>query len=304
MERRGEVSRQPRALCRIAGLAAALAVFAACRREPSAVARLDVHPTTVVVAYSQARPLELTWTVDAPLAGASGPPTVFVHLLAAPGNVQRTFDHALPAQWQPGESITDTIRIYQSALGPPLMPGRYQLSVGLYDAKGRRWPIKTAGPLIDRFEYGVATVQVPADSADLPRFLFSSSWLAPETGTDRQVMARRWLAGPGTLKITGVHHAGTVWLSLRIPSANGEGSRLVLDPGAGSASVLVTAGCGEVEASLSGAGVHDVEVPVPFDPASDECEIRIQPNFYLTAAESFERRSVVLENLAWTPEGG
>jgi hypothetical protein len=284
-------------------LALGLAATGGCHRRTAPVARLLVEPSTLVLGYPQARTLDLSWTIDAPLGVTGGNPTVFVHLLDEPGSVLRTFDHPLPGAWRPGSSFVDTVRIYQSALAQPLRPGRYQLSVGLYDQEGRRWPLAAPGPELDRYEYGVATVVVPADSADIPRFLFSNDWLPRETGTDRQVLARRWLSGPGSLKITGVRQAGTVWLGLRIPPTDVPGSHLVLEPGGEAPSVVVSASCTSMETGLSGSGEHDVELPVPGDVAGGECEIRITPNFYLTAPDSFEHRSLVLENLAWTPQG-
>ena len=48
---------------------------------------------------------------------------------------------------------------------------------------------------------------------------FSADWLPVENGTDRQIVARRWLERDGALRIRGYDEPGAVWLRLGIPTA-------------------------------------------------------------------------------------
>jgi hypothetical protein len=281
----------------------AAGVAAGCGGAPDPVARLESAPSRVTLPYPGYADLELVLEplseLDAAVAAAR--PVVFVHLLAEPGDVRRTFDHPLAARWLPGVPRTLEVRLYQSALAPPLAAGRYSLSVGLYQPGGERWALETAGREVGSLEYLVAEVEAPSPPGNGVRFDFSPGWRAPESGTDRQVLARRWLAGPGVIRVSGVQRGGVVWMVMRIPSAEDPGARLVLAEGADETEVLITVDCGAAEAHVAGAGVHDIELPLYPEAGADSCQIRFQPNFHQVLEDTFERRSVVLEVLSWRP---
>lgn len=279
-----------------------------CGGAPEPVARLTAQPTTLKLGFPETRTVRFSWEPLAALApqkGAAGRPVVFVHLLDGEGEVVRTFDHPFPETWQPGKPVSYDVEIYQSALAPPLPPGPYRLTIGLYGAQsGERWPLEVAGgrePL-PRSEYPLADVAIEGAGAS-PRFVFSPAWLPVEPGGDRQLLALRWLgADAGAIRAEGVRSAGTLLLALRIPAGDGAGESLQLAaPAASVPSVLVSATCGGMESELSGPGPHRVEIPVSEPPADGVCEIRLQPNFRLRIQGAEKERSVLLENVSWAP---
>lgn len=285
--------------------------FAGCAREETPVARLSAEPSRLELGYSEVRELHLSWHLLEPLesggdavageAAGAPEPRVFLHVIDTPGEVLRTYDHEFPAAWQPGEDVEYTVRIHQSALGPPLAAGHYTLTAGLYAADGRRWPLAVEGEKIDRREYGVAEIDVSPPSAS-PVFRFSDTWRPIESGIDRQVLGRRWLAGRGSIWITRAEEVRTVWMELMIPTPEPGLSRMILQEGAGEPALVVTSACGEVEIVLTGAGRHELEVPVgsATEDGPSECEIVFQPNYELVFSGSLERRTVLLEALAWS----
>ncbi len=285
-------------------LAAALCL-AGCGGAPEPVARLSAKPATLQLGFPETRKVQFSWELLAPLGEGSDKPVVFVHLLDGEGEVMRTFDHAFPEPWQSGKQVSYDVEVYQSALAPPLPPGPYRLTVGLYGAQsGERWPLEVAGggePL-PRSEYPLVEVQaVASDTA--PRFVFSPTWLPVEPGGDRQVLALRWLSpAEGVLRAEGLRSAGTLLLALRIPAGDGAGESLQLEaPAASGPSVVVSTTCGGMESSLSGPGPHRVEIPVAAAPADGVCEIRLRPNFRLRLEGAQKERSVLLENASWAP---
>ncbi len=276
---------------------AALALsLAACEAPGPPVARLAVGPEVLEVTYPGYTQMTLTWEHEAreALEDLAGEPRVFVHLLDEGGAVTRTFDHSLPFEWQEAGSAEYQIKLYQSALAPPLAAGSYPLSIGLYDREGNRWPLEVAGEEIDDGEYLVATVEVLEPASGFPMFYFSPEWKAIETGNDRQVLGRRWLGESGSLRVTRVGRPGTLWLQIGIPGEAAEGKVFVLSEGAAEPTVSVRGDCGAFEATASGAGSHEVEIPI-----DAECEITFEPNFYLESKGTLDRDSIALENLAW-----
>ena len=158
--------------CHRAGLvglavaAAAMALFAGCGRDRP-VAELRAEPAEVRLDYPRFVDLTLTFRITGEPPGGPGPlPIVFVHLLDGAGTVVRTFDHTFPEPWKVGATVTDRVTLYQSALARPLTPGRYRLTVGLYDPE-RRWPL-TAGIEADRREYVAADVIVSGNDSQRP----------------------------------------------------------------------------------------------------------------------------------------
>lgn len=281
-----------------------LVAFGGCGGSESPVARLEVEPTEHNLEYPGFVKLRLRWKIEAPLEELEGEPLVMVHLLEEPGVVLRTFDHPVRFDWQPGRSLEYEIRLFQSSLAPPLSPGTYILSVGLYDKGGKRWPLEVTGKAVDRFEYQMGEVLVAEESDETPMFSFSQTWMPIEGGVDRQVLARRWLVGEGSIRVSEIPEAGTVWMVINLPSPQEGSEELILENGAKEPVVQVSNSCGESEVSIAGQGLHEIEfamAPGPEGQLPEECEITIRPNFQVLALDTLARRSVSLEVLAWSP---
>lgn len=269
------------------------------------VARLAVEPGSLELPYGAYADVGFRWT---PLVEVEGSPRVFVHLVDGDGELVRTFDHDLTGGWHVGRESSYRARIYQSLLAPPLPPGSYVLTAGIYDpSDGERWPVETMGEEAGRSEYRIATVEVPERSEGaplVPGIHFTEVWSPTLAGNDRQVIAYRWLTEEGTIRLDELQSRGTVWLALGVPAeVAGDMRRRIVDPpdgGDGVPRVEVTATCSDFAAQVSGQGTHGVEVPV--EPAPDGCEIALDPNFVLESP-SGDRRSLTLEVLAWNPAG-
>jgi hypothetical protein len=275
---------------------------AGCRRAPEPVAKLTLPSKQFELAHGRLVPLELRWEPTKPLPSLPvAAPLVFVHLLDAQGNVARTFDHPLQGRWQPGSQIVDRVPLYHSAIGPALAPGDYRLTVGLYDGKDKRFALTVDGEMLKRQEYVVAQVKVPEVSPSAPAFTFSPEWLTPEPGGDRQAVARRWLAGDGSLEARGLAAPARVWMLLRIPEAEPP-LRMLLEPGATLPSVKVAASCGgELSAVVSGVGFHDIAVPAR---VAGPCAIGFDTNYTVVEMGTGRKISLGLEQLGWEPGAG
>lgn len=269
---------------------------AGCGDKAPAVARVEVTPSTVRLGYPEIQTLHLNWQPVAPLEGVSVQPTVFLHLRDDKNEVVRTFDHPFPQKWREGTPVAYDAKLFQSLLAPPLAPGKYRLTIGLYEGK-TRWPIAGAGEKIDKREYVAATVEVPT-GATAPSFAFSPSWLPVEDGNDKYVVARRWLNGRGVIGVKDVREAGSVWLLLRIPRGNEPNEQLQVE-GGGVPSLLVRGTCGGMETNISGPGMHEVEIQIDGPSPTGVCRIAFVPNFTITSAVTHQVRSVSLENAAW-----
>jgi hypothetical protein len=279
---------------------AALSLVAGCGGKKTPVARVEVEPRAVRLPFSQAQPLHLTWTPSASLEGEQ--PTVFIHLLDSQRKVIRTFDHAFPQRWREGAPVSYDVKLYQSALAPPLAEGKYPLTLGLYGKDNKRWPLDGLGEAKGRDEYEVGIVEVPPQKPN-PRFAFSPTWLPIEPGGDRQVLARRWMPEQAAIRLLRQSEPGTVWLVLQIPATNTPDVKLTLEPGASTPSVLVAGTCGGAETNLTGQGLHEVELPMDLPPAGDFCRVQLRSNFMIQPTVG-RPRSVSLENVAWVPGGG
>ena len=287
----------------------ALFLAGSCRRAKDPVARLEVTPARLRLAYPEVRDLHLAWEPAAPLGEGRPRPIVFVHLLDAGGRVVRTFDHPFPEDWTPGVAVEYDVEIYQSALGPALPAGTYPLTVGLYQAGGERWPLEVAaiaGVDRGRREYAVGTVEVPEPAAGRPRFDFLGDWAVVVAGADSQVLAYRWLQGQGSIAVADPPGPGRVQLALDLPGSADPSTLLVLTGDAQTATVLVTTSCGDAMACVSGAGRHWVEVPIGAAAAgaTGACEVKLTPSFYLVTTGSPVRRAATLEVLGWRPDDG
>ena len=282
---------------------AAVSLAAACGGgKQTPVARVDVEPRLVRLPFGQAQTVRLTWTPSAPLEGET--PTVFVHLLDGEHKVARTFDHPFPQRWREGEPLTDDFKVYQSALAPPLPAGKYQVVAGLYGRDGKRWPLDGLGESVGRDEYKAFEVEVPNRNPS-PRFAFAPTWMDVEAGGDRQVLARRWLLNRAAFRLVDQKEPGTVWMVLQIPPNTLSDYKMILDAGATTPSVLIRGNCGGTETSVTGSGLHEVEVNVDAPPAGDFCHFTLSANFALQPLiPTVKARSVSLENVAWIPGGG
>src|SRR6185295_14991693 len=226
---------------------AAAALTAACGGKHTPVARVEVEPHQVPLPFSQVRTVHLTWTPTAALDGEQ--PTVFVHLLDDRRKVVRTFDHAFPQRWREGAPVSYDVKLYQSALAPPLPAGKYGLTLGLYAKDGKRWALDGLGEPVARDEYRAGEVEVPPQKPHL-RFAFSNTWLPAEPGGDKQVLARRWMAERAAIRLLNQRGPGTVWMVVKIPETNEPDYKLVLDPGATAPSVMAVGSCGGTETNL------------------------------------------------------
>lgn len=280
-----------------------LVLLGACEKAPPPVAEVQLATDQIRLPYPGFDELQMTWRLLEPLGETLGEPQAFVHLLDGDGDVVRTFDQILPFDWQPGESRSLEIMAYQSALAPPLAAGTYGLSVGLYDLSGKRWPLRTTGREVDDHEYEIAEVEVDGDAAEVPMFYFSSGWQPLEAGTDSQILGRRWLSGEGTIRMAEIPGEGIVWLSFRVPSPDPAVEELSLAEGEEEATVRISSTCSDVTLSETGFGRSEIRLPVEAAEGGElpaECEILLQPNFYLVELNSLARRSLTLEVLAWS----
>jgi hypothetical protein len=271
-------------------VAVALVAAAACTDRSGPVGSIEITPRKADLPYAQCTTFQLTWSPTAELRRQRGQPTVFVHLLDAGGDVVRTFDHPLPADWRPSKSITYPLDLCQSAFGPPLVTGPYDLSIGLVDASsGHRWELATQGTKPPkRREYTVGTVTVPPSLVS-PEVVFGPGWMKEDPGRDRQVLARRKLVGAGSISIRALPGPGVLRLALVVaPGApiRTPGRVSFAWPGAGSAT----------GASLT-AGRHVVELVNP----GTAGEVLFQPPSLIPPPAGKETPWLALESLAWKP---
>ncbi|MFP3939184.1 MAG: hypothetical protein ACLF0P_02660 [Thermoanaerobaculia bacterium] len=302
-----------------------------CAEEPEEpVARLRVPRAEVLLPYAASARLETAWRPLTPLgsgpARPAGPvePVVFVHLLDDDGRILRTFDHPFPGPWtplDPGDPpVLDAVELWQSALGPPLPPGRYRLTMGVVDpVKGTRWPLAVDGSAdgavdaaggppgepVDRGEYAVATVVVPeGDEGRGVEVVFEGAWSPVEVGSDRQVLATRMLNGQGTLVFRGLTEPLPVQMVLRVPDASGGPARLVSRTGSEVPTVVVASECAREPVRLTGWGSHSVRLRLRPAGGAGECVVRLEPDFALIDPETLQRSAVQLRRLTWTQGGG
>ncbi len=267
--------------------------------KPAPVAQVEVGPSLVQLPFSQVQTVHLTWTPSASIGNEK--PTVFVHLLDSKKKVARTFDHPFPQRWTEGAPVSYDLKLYQSAMAPPLTPGKYQVTLGLYGKDGKRWPLKGLGDPVGRDEYNAFQVQVP-NSAPHPRFAFSPNWMDAEPGGDRQVLARRWLVDRGAIRLVDQHNPGTVWMVVQIPPTVLKEYKMIIGEGSTTPSVVIHGNCGCPETSITGPGLHEVELSLDAPPPGDFCHLLLTASFALEPlTASGSKRSASLENVAWIP---
>jgi len=281
-------------------LLAAVAGFLACGGEDGTpVGRVSAEPSTIDLPYPGSADVELAWAPSTALGAGGEEATVFVHLLNDAAAVVRTFDHPLPRPWQPGSEMRYPLTLYQSLLGPPLPPGEYRLTVGLYGPRGR-WSLE-ADEEVGRQEYALARVRVPeADFENLPQLDFADGWEPLAPGLDLQTLATRWLGTGGTVGVGSAPQGGRLTFEVEIPAVLA-GASPVFDEGAEIPRLTVTSTCDDGAHSLSGTRRSEIVVQVP---AGGGCEIRFEPNFHYATADAPGPRSVRLLQLFWQPDLG
>ena len=247
-----------------------------------------VVPATL--SYPGHQDLELRFQPTAfPLTG--GCPTVFLHLQDASGRVVRTFDHR-PPRWMPGEDLRYRVKLFQSALGPALEAGDYQLVAGLYDpSTGRRSRLRSSHPETGSGRYRLGTIRVGEPVAAGVHIVYSSGWHDPEPGSDAQVLVRRWFAGSASLEVTAGAEPGVLWLQMAVPRP--AGVDLVLDAGEDEPRVVASVSCADDPPSWT-AGRHQLEIELA---AGATCEIGFRANFVQSSGGG--PQSAALEALAW-----
>lgn len=276
---------------------------AGCRESRAPVAGFEARPARVDLPWPEFREIELAFEPIAELPPGAAPPIVFLHLLDEPGSVVRTFDHPLPGTWKPGAPLRYRVRLYQSALAEPLPAGEYLLSAGLYRPGDDRFALRTAAEEVAPQEYRIATVDVGAPAERMPHARFSETWRPTEPGADRQVLARRTLAGgaTGTIQFGPVEGAGRLYLLLQVPGGEGAHERLEILDGGPQPKIRIGSTCGGGQPELAGTGRFDVDLDLPAAAGPRICEITIATNFQVTSPERAESDSVRLEVLAWAP---
>ena len=266
---------------------------------PEPVAKLTLASRDLELPYPEWRSLRLEWNPLRALEKTSEI-SVFVHLLDGDGSLLRTFDHPLPGPWNPGEPLSHEIQLYQSVLGAPLNPGEYSLTMGLYGRDGNRWPLAVDGEDLGRYEYSVATVAVPPISPEAPAFTFTHGWADIESGSDSQILARRWLSRDSTVLIQNLEVPGSLWLQLNVPPPGSAEPLQALDAAA-PPSFDVSCNCSGAVRSFRPPGVHQLVVPV--FPAEDgtDCALQLIPSFLRPPSNGPTEALAALEILAWSP---
>ncbi len=289
------------------GLAGLALLAAGCGAESAPVARVSVPRPEVSLAYGRPVAVETSWEMVGAGPPAGGAPQVFVHLWGPGGELERTFDHTLPFAWQAGVTRSHSIELWQSLQDPPLAPGSYSLSLGVYDPTTReRWPLSVGGDDSPRREYRLARAEVPAGSADTPRLEFGAGWLAPETSADRQVLVHRWLADRGSLRIPNLMAAVDLDLWLTLPRLAEAQHRLSYEEGASTPRLSVTSACLAAPAVVEGFGAHRLRLALrpPADAnggGAPGCGIEIDANFTYLDLQHLVRRSADLGVVLWQP---
>lgn len=263
------------------GLALGLVACKEAPQDPVAVATLE--PSTVTLAHGHAAPVALHWELLPNFPHDLDGLYVFVHLLNAHGDVALTVDHPLPEA--DASTFVDPMVFFHSALAPALPKGTYQVTVGLYQPGGERFPLR--GEDIHRMEYALGEVTIPG--TPVPNFEFSETWTPIALGADRQIRAMRWLTGPGSVSYGG-SQGGRLLLDLRLPEPV-DGKKLLFEEGFDAAQVEVTA-CDGFQQTLEGFGHYRLEIPV-----GGPCEITLTPTFYWVDIETFARAALVLEQV-------
>jgi hypothetical protein len=300
--------RRPFACLSLALSALALSALA-CRPGNAPVGELLFDPAQLELGWPELVEVRIRFRAERELPADAARPIVFLHLLDEPGSVVRTFDHALPGDWVVGHELDYTVRLVQSALAEPLPAGDYLLSLGLYTPELGRVALRGAAEEGAKLEYGVATVRVPPAAPAGPRARFSESWLPLEPGADRQILARRSLAGGGvgTLQFGPLAGPGRIYLRVEIPDESRDVARVELAAGESQPRLRIASSCGGEQIEVTGSGGFDLDLAVPAavpEGTASSCEIALEPNFQVRWRNRAEATSARLALLAWRPGAG
>lgn len=258
-------------------LVLAILGLTACGEDAPPVATLSVDSAPSELAFPGSETIVLRWEVAPELATDVVGSTVFVHLLDERGNLFRTFDHPFPESWSPGAVVQDEVELYQSVLGPPLAEGMYQLTAGILDRNGQRLPLATDGEHRGRYEYTLATVNVPS-TVPLVELEFEGDWEPVEVGSDRQTLGRRWFGRHAQIVIRGCESGDRALLWVEIPRPSGPRSGFALDEGATVPEVEITTSGASQVMVMSGSGLHRRHAVL--EPEADgECRLSVTSNF-------------------------
>jgi hypothetical protein len=265
--------------------------------------RLEASPARLELPHGGFAPVRFTVTPLQPINVEAGPLFLFVHLVGDDG-VLRTFDQPLRGRWQPGRSLVQEVRIYQSFVGPPLPAGEYALTAGIYHLQGERLRLESEAKRRGKGEFEVAKVLVPKDSAraGMPQARFASGFLPVEVGRDQQILGRRFVqGGEAVITLHDVPSPGTLWLAVHVPAAVPGESELVLAPGKDQPGTGIETTCCDTRAALAGPGLHAVDLAL--ERRQRQCEVRLVPDFHLLELEGERRIGPAVEILAWQPQG-
>lgn len=271
-------------------IAVALLAAGGCTDRSGPVGSVDIAPRKADLAFAQCATFQFTWRPTEVLRRQRGQATVFVHLLDSAGDVVRTFDHPLPADWRPYKEIAYPLDLCQSAFGPPMVTGSYDLSVGLVDAaSGHRWDLvaqDTKPP--KRREHTVGTVAVPPSLVS-PTVVFGTGWMKEDPGRDRQVLMRRRLVGAGSITLRGLPGSGVLRLAL------------VITPGAPMRTPGSVSFAGPEARPATGTSLASGRHVVELLSSGTAGEVLIQPPTLVSTPAGKETPWLALESLAWKP---
>ncbi|MEM9290081.1 MAG: hypothetical protein AAGD01_00205 [Acidobacteriota bacterium] len=321
-------------------------------QESAPVGRLQVEIGGEDLPYPQWRTLHLRWQATTALptapsnekprsskASSQAPeaepqPRIFVHLVDPEGELSRTFDQDLDEPWRPGASGRLEVPIHHSALAPPLAPGDYQLTVGLYRIGGdglpdRRFPLEvdlesssrsaartgadrpdpdspspraedatTALVEIGTFEYSVARLAVEPVSAEAPSFSFGQGW---EPTPPREELQERQPAdrqSPGARRI--LEDAKLDVLNLEVPGSlllRIEIPPLAEDlPKPDRPWLELTGDCSQAQRAIRQPGVHRLLLPIYPTGGEPRCRLDFFPHPIVA-----EHAPPQLQTLGWAP---
>ncbi len=249
----------------------------ACGEGAPPVATLTVESAPSELAFPGHETVVLRWEVEPELATDVVGSDVFVHLFDERGNLFRTFDHPFPGSWSPGAVVQDEVELYQSALGPPLAAGLYQLTAGILDRNGQRLPLTTDGEHRGRYEYTLAPVEVPP-AVPFVELEFEGDWEPVEVGSDRQILGRRWFGRHGQIVIRGCESGDRARLWVNVPSPFGPRSEFALDEGATVPEVEISTSGASQAIVISGSGQHRRHTLLEPE-AGGGCRLSVTSNF-------------------------
>ncbi len=285
----------------VAALVVVVTLAWGCGEPPTPVGSLRVEPAEVALGFPRYTAIDIHLEPTADLEGGASP-YVMVHVLDDSGTVVRTFDHPLPFDWRVGRSETYSIDLYQSALAPPLEPGAYRLTMGLFDPNSGRWALETAGEEVTAQEYVVGSLIAGDSTVGAPKFFFSPTWQATEAGTDVQILGRRWLRGDGQIRLTEIPGAGSLRVHVRVPPADPQTEDLVLSEGYADVALDVTTTCSEETWTFTGLGTHVIDVAI--GEGVGRCELAFTPHYQLVTRVNLDGRALAVDLLAWKPTDG